>query len=638
MRVTISSNETSSGGVPAYHPKPDLADYRSRRFPNIYVIGHKAPQLTIFSQQVRALQLVWAIAQERGGSLKRARIVIVGGGVAGITAATAAALFGASVHVLERAEEVLHLQRGCHSRHIHPRIYDWPNSDAGRAAAELPILNWSVGTAHEVATSMLADYYRVRELSDGRLEQTTSAHDIRIEGDGVAWWERHEGQPVHRIEAQPDAIILAVGFGVEKTINHLPSRSYWRVDSLTQTALDSEVCPYVVVVGGTGDGGILDALRAKVKEFDHGGFYDECLLRLRDDELKKRLLAIEESAIDEASRRVASGQVAKEDIEDLMSVWLEERYAGLESHFEKVDALLGRVRPDTEVIWTGRLTHPISLNTQLLNRLLGWRLKRLGYVDYKRGSIESVVPLDQSAPTGPRYAVMLSHAKGAPYGVIPCHHVVLRYGTESITERSFRDVHKALEDERISAKKVSGLNDEIANAYRCLARQIGLRQLRSSRETAMQLFAMPEEELADPESVRRRAGRIVYRVRIWLVLTDRLLERSVSWVDYDLHPEYDAVHRRATFIREPEGGQQFRHWVNTYDDYWIRFRCSDGGEGGDWLSKAIGRYMATGPQLPSEQHEMVKRCLENLELRAAGMRSSKSDYAKRSWCDYVDIG
>ena len=63
-----------------------------------------------------------------------------------------------------------------------------------------------------------------------------------------------------------DAIILAVGFGIEKTVNDLRSNSYWRVDLLTQTALESQDDNYVVLVSGVGDGGTIDVLRAKLRE------------------------------------------------------------------------------------------------------------------------------------------------------------------------------------------------------------------------------------------------------------------------------------------------------------------------------------------------------------------------------------
>jgi len=119
--------------------------------PSVFVVGYGASQVTVYSQQVRALNLIWALSQQ--AALTNQSIVIVGGGVAGVTAAAGAMLHGARVTLLERHDELLHLQRGCHTRYLHPRIYEWPHKNARRASAQLPILNWSVGTARECGCS-----------------------------------------------------------------------------------------------------------------------------------------------------------------------------------------------------------------------------------------------------------------------------------------------------------------------------------------------------------------------------------------------------------------------------------------------------------------------------------------------------
>jgi hypothetical protein len=216
--------------------------------------------------------------------------VVVGGGIAGVTTAAAALLHGANVALLEQAEELLHLQRGCHTRFLHPHIFEWPHPRARRAAAGLPILDWSVGTASNVATRIFADYRRIRlATASNRSERFTDQCCVRDvclsdNGEAISW---RKDDKLLNVE-QPRAIILALGFGIEKTVRGLPRRSYWRVDSLTQTALDSEDDQFVIVVSGTGDGGVIDVLRARLREFDHGGFLDECVLRLGKNRFGKR--------------------------------------------------------------------------------------------------------------------------------------------------------------------------------------------------------------------------------------------------------------------------------------------------------------------------------------------------------------
>ena len=81
------------------------------------------------------------------------------------------------------------------------------------------------------------------------------------------------------LQDQPDILVLALGFGVEQTVNDLPRLSYWRLDPLDQVFLSSRdnVCRVLVV--GTGDGGATDFLRAALRNFDHGPFID-CVCQL----------------------------------------------------------------------------------------------------------------------------------------------------------------------------------------------------------------------------------------------------------------------------------------------------------------------------------------------------------------------
>ena len=97
---------------------------------SVFIVGHGASQVTVYSQQVRALNLVWALSHER--VLEDASVVVVGGGIAGVTAAAAAMLHGAKTTILEHHDELLHLQRGCHTRFLHPRIFEWPHRNARR--------------------------------------------------------------------------------------------------------------------------------------------------------------------------------------------------------------------------------------------------------------------------------------------------------------------------------------------------------------------------------------------------------------------------------------------------------------------------------------------------------------------------
>lgn len=615
-------------------PSQLLESFRSSSASSVFVIGHRAPQVTIYSQQVRALQLIWAIHHEIPKGLQDRKVVVIGAGVAGVTAAAAAALFGAKATLLERAEEPLHLQRGCHTRHIHPRIFDWPGGKARHAGAGLPILNWSVGTAHDVATSIWAGFYGIRQLDPSRLELFTSVRDVKLNERTVTWKEKQkDGSLKEQAESDAEMIILAVGFGIEKTVNHLPRRSYWRVDSLTQTALDSEADPYVIVIGGTGDGGIVDVLRAKAKEFDHGGFFDECVLRLDDRGLRDEIGRIEDEAKAEFMR--LSSEAAQPDPEDRLSQWLRERYGAVKG-LTRVDQVLANRRPDTRVIWTGRLTYPLSLKAQPLIRVLGWRLAELRYVNYIKCSIGSVALLDQTEAKGFRYRVQIDPVDAArktaqPLEFLLAHQVVVRYGADSALERSFKQVYDAFEKEKVRAPQVGDLQSPIAKAYKDLASARKLCVPRSNRRDDVQLFAFPESE---PK--KSKTGKQVYRLRIWIVMKPEL-QKVISWIDYDLHPEYGTVRRRGSRMENPEQGQHFRHWINTWDDFWVRIRCSDGGESGEWLSNAIKATLSRSSNYSDDERRIAQECIDNLRREAASMRKVEPfEYLQREWCDYVD--
>ena len=111
------------------------------RYPGIYVLGCFARYATVYAQQVRALNLIDALA--KAGMLTRySRVAVIGGGIAGLTVAAAAAVRGVgSTSVFEKLQDTMRLQRVSEKRFLHPHIYDWPeNTDKGPIAA-IPIMS-----------------------------------------------------------------------------------------------------------------------------------------------------------------------------------------------------------------------------------------------------------------------------------------------------------------------------------------------------------------------------------------------------------------------------------------------------------------------------------------------------------------
>jgi NADPH-dependent 2,4-dienoyl-CoA reductase/sulfur reductase-like enzyme len=84
----------------------------------VYVLGCFAGYVTIHAQQVRALNLIDSFAK-RGVLSGRSQIAIIGGGIAGLTAAAAAAVRGVRrVIVFERESDLLVLQRNSEQRYV----------------------------------------------------------------------------------------------------------------------------------------------------------------------------------------------------------------------------------------------------------------------------------------------------------------------------------------------------------------------------------------------------------------------------------------------------------------------------------------------------------------------------------------
>src|SRR5262245_13670890 len=84
---------------------------------HVYLLQGTDRRLTIHAQQVRALNLIYALSVE--GVLKsNSKVAVVGGGFAGVMSALAAAYLGADVTLFERKPTLLHLQAGSYTRWV----------------------------------------------------------------------------------------------------------------------------------------------------------------------------------------------------------------------------------------------------------------------------------------------------------------------------------------------------------------------------------------------------------------------------------------------------------------------------------------------------------------------------------------
>ncbi len=224
-----------------------------------FQIGCIARRLTIHAQQRRAFNLAWAL-HSQDLLVTGSRVGVIGAGFSGLSFAAAAHVLGANVRVFERMQDALHMQRGNDSRFIQPYVYDWPEPGSTYPLTELPFLNWFAGQAGTVVQQVLRQWNRLGvQPTYGHSAQAirTVGAELEIEFEGTT--------------EQFDIVVLAVGYGLETTVPGHLRLSYWRNDGLDQPVLGEQPVQ-TFLVSGSGDGGLIETLRLKLKDFDHWNF------------------------------------------------------------------------------------------------------------------------------------------------------------------------------------------------------------------------------------------------------------------------------------------------------------------------------------------------------------------------------
>jgi hypothetical protein len=313
---------------------------------HVHVCGCFERWVSIYLQSVRGLNLSWALV-ESGGVRPGARVAVIGGGFAGLTSAAGLGRKGARVTLFERAGELLQTQRHNRVRWIHPHIHEWPRPGALQPRAGLPLLDWSAGLSCDMAAEVVRQFDA--EVARSRIEVRTGAQDLRLEALDF------------------DAVILALGVGIEKSFGKLPLRSYWSDDTITEARPGP---PRHHLVTGIGEGGVIDALYLKLSRFSHAD------LAARLPDLSAPLLDIEasiEGADDATANRL---------------LW--DAYSQLRVPPEVDDLLRARLRPDTRVTLNGPEPRPLAARADILNRFLISRLVGLREIAYLPGKIADI--------------------------------------------------------------------------------------------------------------------------------------------------------------------------------------------------------------------------------------------------------
>jgi hypothetical protein len=332
-------------------------------FKELYILGCFARCVTLYSQQVRALNLVSALGHT--GVIKPgAKVIVIGAGASGITASAAAALLGADVTLLDELEGPMELQYNNRQRWIHPYVYDWPKMERmDDDSTRLPILNWTATYADRVAEQIEAGWSAVVQETK-RIRPFWRATAVSIQefkGSTYVTWHAPDTGPGYEHDA---VTILAVGFGLEDQQEW--AWSYWSEDDIDGSFRKPAQRPKWLV-SGYGDGALTDVMRLAIRRFRHHEIMQLFENSNDVDSVKRDLIEIQEKS-----------KSAPVD-------WVHDRFFGLATGDlgEKLKTRLRKEGP--EVHLTSRSPFIYAPGSSILNRLVVLLLQKAGAVQYVPG-------------------------------------------------------------------------------------------------------------------------------------------------------------------------------------------------------------------------------------------------------------
>jgi hypothetical protein len=285
----------------------ELTDETNQGYRGVFVIGSLCvgERIAVSSQQARALNLVHSLFAE--GRLARGnRVCVVGGGAAGLTAAAYAITREAVVTVIE-SNDLLWNLRGCRTRWLHPNLFRWwPDPRWKCTGTNFPVMNWYAGYASDIGELLHQKYLSFEALQGSRSSRKRLkypghqiARGVRVHSCGGEWnvtWVplTDDAREAARCDVF-DVVIIATGFGSEARIRDTEASLYWLDDTLERERPTGRQMQYLI--SGTGDGGLTDLLRVRVKGFRHHHLRD-CLLDMEPfaAEIDHRIKEVEERA------------------------------------------------------------------------------------------------------------------------------------------------------------------------------------------------------------------------------------------------------------------------------------------------------------------------------------------------------
>ncbi len=341
---------------------------------NVYFIGPHGSRVSFASQQRRVLNLIWALHEARQLPVSgQIEVAVIGAGIAGITAVAALRSLDLNVTIIEKSGHAMALQEASSHRTIHPTINFWPQEDL-QWTTKLPFFDWFAGTASEIIGHLYNDWTR-ETLGDCKPLFNTTVDKIRYDPD-----ERKVRVKTPGKDYLFDLVFVATGFGKERNCDDESQNTYWNGDDIHQLVTSS----HRVLVSGTGDGGVIDALRLVYRRF------------MENETALRYLLAINSDRFQETVQEIELVGAAIEDLDTRAAHYAREYTKLAKSRPPNAQNLLQPATPllnpkrgrEPKIVLMGKRTHPFEISSAPIHRLILAHTLNKRWIAYRRGSLD----------------------------------------------------------------------------------------------------------------------------------------------------------------------------------------------------------------------------------------------------------
>jgi len=342
----------------------------------------------------RAALMALAI-KERPTACDDEHVAVVGGGFAGLMAASTLLQLGFKVTLFERKRLLVPIQVRCYDRYIHPNSYDWPMNKL-EDEYKLAGIKWDAGFADHVSAQTIDCFETIRSNNAIRYFENLETHVDNLRPEVGLAGDVYQLVDDKLFSYGPfTRVIFAVGFGPETHVTFGDKvDGYWEntgIDNVHGT----KDRPMRFLISGAGDGSLISIVEAMFEESDHSVLVDLVCEWLSEDILDE-LRALEISFLD-AMRE--SRPVKILDSYDRI----------FDGHIDGIKAEVAKaVKEGASLTLNTSAGEIFTPGSSPLNRLLTFILFRCGFISFRPGRLSADKVKEEIGNDGARrYSVEL---------------------------------------------------------------------------------------------------------------------------------------------------------------------------------------------------------------------------------------